>query len=327
MNPMIARPTELFELARDTAPDRLHVSVRAAPARMFAMALIVGLAFVLTAGHALASGLASEWSDGHASRVRLIAGPGQGSGTAGSGGSSTDGKLIAGVEIDLQPGWKTYWRNPGEAGGVPPEFDWSASENVAAVDVAFPAPNRMPTEMGDLVGYKDDFVVPVTVTPKDTSRPVKLALAFHYGVCRDICIPAEANLALTVEPGGAKEMPAELKTALSALPREQAHRRDGDPELTESVVEFSGKQPRIGLTAHFTGSLEKADLFVEAPAGIHLPMAHRVAAQPAGGGSGGVVSFEIDLNDALDIDELKGQTITVTLAGENGQSIRRVKLK
>ena len=46
---------------------------------------------------------------------------------------------MAAVEIRLAPGWHTYWRVPGEA-GIPPRFDWSGSQNLAAVAYEWPRP-------------------------------------------------------------------------------------------------------------------------------------------------------------------------------------------
>src|SRR5262245_29832388 len=86
---------------------------------------------------------ASPWVELHASRARLIASP---AGTAGAA-------RLAGLEIAMQDGWKTYWRMPGDA-GVPPTFDWSGSVNAADIKVLYPAPTRMPEAGGEVVGYK-----------------------------------------------------------------------------------------------------------------------------------------------------------------------------
>src|ERR671934_2308361 len=70
---------------------------------------------------------ASPWQrDGH-SAVRLVA------------GSRSGTVLLGGIAFQLQPGWKTYWRMPGDS-GVPPRFDFSKSENIEAVTVLLPAP-------------------------------------------------------------------------------------------------------------------------------------------------------------------------------------------
>ena len=73
---------------------------------------------------------------------------------------------LAGVEITLAEGWKTYWRTPGDA-GVPPLFDWTGSTNVAAIKVRYPAPiataqSRLPRPSATRIRV----IFPVEVTPQ-----------------------------------------------------------------------------------------------------------------------------------------------------------------
>ena len=103
-----------------------------------------------------------------------------------------DGRHMAGVEIQLSPGWKTYWRRPGEA-GIPPSFNWSGSQNVAAVRIHWPVPSVIRQSGMRSVVYKDGVVLPVEVTPKDPRAPAQLHLALDMGVCKDICVPVEAQ--------------------------------------------------------------------------------------------------------------------------------------
>ena len=72
---------------------------------------------------------ASPWQHDAHSAVRLLA------------GSRSGGVLLGGIAIQLQDGWKTYWRNPGDS-GVPPRFDFSKSDNVEAVTILWPAPMK-----------------------------------------------------------------------------------------------------------------------------------------------------------------------------------------
>lgn len=110
-----------------------------------------------------------------------------------------EGEVLGfGVDIRLQPGWKTYWSNPGDS-GVPPRFDWSGSENVARVEVAYPAPRRFRDGGAWSIGYAERVIFPVSVVPEDPARPVRLVLDLDYAVCRDICVPAEASLEITRE--------------------------------------------------------------------------------------------------------------------------------
>ena len=82
--------------------------------------------------------------------------------------------LRAGVELKLEPGWHTYWRYPGDS-GLPPRFDFSGSQNLAAAKVLYPAPHLYTDETGNTLGYKDHVIFPVRVTPKQPGQPVDAA--------------------------------------------------------------------------------------------------------------------------------------------------------
>lgn len=285
------------------------------------MGVAVGVLALLSASPSATAemaggGVASEWLDGHASRVRIIAG------RPGGGQKNAGGQVVAGVEITLEPGWKTYWRVPGEAGGVPPEFDWSKSNNVAEAKVTFPAPKRLSDSVGDTIGYKERVVFPVEVTPADPSKPVELALEFAFGVCREICVPADASLSLKV-PREASGVPEAIRAALEKVPRKEAQKRAGDPEVAGYDADFSGKSPRVVLYIDFGEMPEKGDLFAVAPDGLYLPMAKRASGESPKGGN---ARFVIDLAETVDADELKGKTITLTLVGAKGQSERPLQL-
>ena len=84
-------------------------------------------------------------------------------------GDSFDGRSWqTGVLIELEPGWKTYWRMPGEA-GIPPEFTWTTSAP-AEVRVSFPRPARYADQSGETVGYEGAALFPVAVTPETATE-------------------------------------------------------------------------------------------------------------------------------------------------------------
>src|SRR6516165_86376 len=112
----------------------------------------LGLAVVMIAARAHAAD-SSAWDGDAQSAVRLI---------AGSATSGRDAPVRAGIEIRLAPGWKTYWRYPGDS-GVPPRFDFAGSTNVKSVDVAWPAPHRFSDESGITIGYKDGVIFPLSI--------------------------------------------------------------------------------------------------------------------------------------------------------------------
>ena len=137
--------------------------------------------------------VATQWVSLHGARVRLVAGPAAGERKA----------YLAGVEVELAEGWKTYWRMPGDA-GVPPMFDWSKSINTAAITVLYPAPMRLEEPAAQTVGYKRSVMFPVEVKPLDPAKPIVLDLQMELGICRDICIPGEVQLSLTIPPSGSR---------------------------------------------------------------------------------------------------------------------------
>lgn len=131
------------------------------------------------------------------------------------GWQTASGTHMAALHLRLAPDWKTYWRAPGDA-GIPPQFNWAGSENVASVRFFWPSPDVFNTNGMQTVGYHDELVLPVEVTAVDPSRPVRLRAAVDLGVCKDICVPATLVLdSLLAAPGRAD---ATITAALDAQP-------------------------------------------------------------------------------------------------------------
>lgn len=158
---------------------------------------------------------ASAWAAVPHGAARLI---------AGAAHESTGGVwLRAGVEIRLAPGWHTYWRYPG-ASGVPPTFDFTASENLKSAAVLWPAPVVFADGVGGRsIGYVDDVVFPLRIDALDAKKPVSLHLKFAYAICRELCLPAEADLTLGLSrPGSAGAHETALAAAEGRVPRRVA---------------------------------------------------------------------------------------------------------
>jgi DsbC/DsbD-like thiol-disulfide interchange protein len=275
-----------------------------------AIAALVGAIALAAFGRVWAAPpvLATDWAPLHAGRVRLVAGP---------AASSTGPSVLAGVEIELQDKWKTYWRMPGDS-GIPPSFDWAKSGNVAAVQVRYPAPKRIPEPLGASIGYEHSVIFPVEITPRDPGKPVQLRLELQFGICRDICVPAEAKLELALPAGRlAGPAPPQVAAALERVPRPQAARRAGDPEIKRIRVEGSGDGARLTVEARFPDTAAGADLFIEAPEGLYVPLPKKI-----GVGEGGIVRFQSHLTPDLAKD-LKGKVLICTLVGAGGASEAR----
>ncbi len=251
---------------------------------------------------------ATPWTDGYNSKTRMVAGA-----VAKSGSMSE--RSVAGIEIVMADGWKTYWRNPGDAGGIPPNFDWSGSDNLASAKVLYPAPTRLSDASGDSVGYKKSVVFPIEVTPKDLTKPVMLNVAMEFGVCREICVPAEAKLSLSIPAQPRDPATATLASALEAVPRKAADRRPNDPEFKSGRATLTGDNPKLEVDIAFAGAGVGGDVFIEAPDGIYLALPKKV-----GAATDAIRTFVVDLATGVEPGELKGKTLLITMVSASGHS-------
>lgn len=117
------------------------------------------------------------------------------------GWQTAEGRQMSALRIVLTPGWKTYWRNPGEA-GLPPAFDWSGSENVATVTVHWPRPQVFNLAGYRTLAYPDELILPLEVTPARPGEPVTLRLNADLGICEEICVPVTIEAAVALSADG-----------------------------------------------------------------------------------------------------------------------------
>jgi DsbC/DsbD-like thiol-disulfide interchange protein len=221
----------------------------------FAAMLALGLSGLMAAGAVShGQGTGSAWHESSYNRVRLV-----------SGGDLGDARL-AGIHIRLDPGWKTYWRMPGDA-GVPPLADWSASVNAAQVEMLWPAPTRHVDPWATTVGYVGEVVFPVVVTPADPALPVSLRLTLTYAVCSDICIPVEAGLAVDLAPGEPGPDRALIDSYRDTVPRAGTL---ADAGIAAVTVEGEGEATRLVVDIAPSAPGVEPDIFVEGPAAFYF---------------------------------------------------------
>jgi DsbC/DsbD-like thiol-disulfide interchange protein len=190
---------------------------------------------------------ASPWQIDSHSQIRLVA------------GSRSGTVMLGGIAIQMQPGWHTYWRNPGDS-GVPPRFDFSKSDNVDAVTILWPAPVKFDDGAGgESLGYIKQVVLPMRVIAKDASKPVTLRAALNYAVCEKICIPVDATAELAFNSVASTE-DAALTAALDTVPKPAAM-GDANP-LTVRDVKRDGKDVLVDVVAP---EGKTPELFVEGP--------------------------------------------------------------
>lgn len=193
----------------------------------------------------------TAWVDMKPARYRLVA-------------AEIDGQYFAALQIDMKPGWHTYWRYPG-ASGIAPEFDFSTSRNVSVGAVGYPAPYFFDDGIGGFYGYDGmaGFVFPLTV--KDTAlNNVELRLNGLIGVCREVCVPVEVKLSLPLQTGVSSPHGAFIQNLLAA--RAQAPSDD----LRIESASFDG----VSLQVVVTGKQ------LNAPQLMYIPGPHDVLGEP-----------------------------------------------
>ena len=180
----------------------------------------------------------------------------------------------------------------------------------------YPAPSRLKEPAAETIGYMGAVLFPVEVTPQDAKKPVELKLLLEFGICRDICIPAQSTLTLEIPPKTlASAPPSAILAALARVPRPQAERRPGDPELKSLTASLDGPEPRLEFGVRFAAR-RQGWRPLHRGARRHLCAAAQAAARCGGRdralrGRPDAVGHRADL---------KGKTLTLTLVSADGAS-------
>ncbi len=254
-------------------------------------ARLIAAALLLSPSPAFAA--RSDWSKADESQLRLLL-------TA----PQDDGKVEGGIEIQLEPDWYTYWRNPGEA-GVPPAFDFSGSENVANVEVLYPAPIRHDDGTSVSLIYSDQVVFPLKVTPRVPGKPLTLRLQAQFGVCSSICIPTNVNSEVRLDPNPGPD-PVSMERV-----RAFKERVPGPPEPGRLDIEaVSVADDNALLIDVRMPDSSYSDLFADPPEGWYVGQPRRVDR------AGGITRYRLSLAGRPDGVAVEGQTFRfVAVAG------------
>ena len=155
--------------------------------------------------------LESEWSYGAESEVRLISPYTH---------NNNLNEIVLGLEYKLNNGWKTYWKSPGE-GGFSQLINWESSTNISNLDILWPIPEYFEILGFISVGYTKEIIFPLKLKIKDINKKTSIVLDLNYLTCKDICIPGNANLKLTIPPGYGNQTSNyfKIQKSLSTIPR------------------------------------------------------------------------------------------------------------
>ena len=233
-----------------------------------ALSFIAGAILGIAAGEAAlaAATSSSPWVASNSSKVRLVSGTVELDDTP---------ALIAGVQLRMDPGWKTYWKNPGDS-GVPPSFDWAGSKNLKQAEVLYPAPHSFADASGTAIGYDDEVVFPVKLTPEREGEPIELKLAFSYGLCKNLCVPNDVSLELALSPEIGKGDAALIDSFLARVPKPG---KEGLlPQVSGVEAKLAADPPELLVDAVFPPGATSTGLFIDGGRRVHSRVE---AARPA----------------------------------------------
>ncbi|MDG4717545.1 MULTISPECIES: protein-disulfide reductase DsbD family protein [Thalassospira] len=257
-----------------------------------------------------ASDMVSKWVDEDFASVRLI-----GAQTH-INGSDT---LRLGLEFELQPDWKIYWRSAGDA-GFPPQLDWAGSQNVGDAEILWPAPHRFSIFGLETFGYKNHIILPIDVAIPDPDKPVFVDLNVDYLVCSDICIPSSASFTLDIPTSATG-----TDGASTSIISNQAHQIEkfvsrvpltGDDlpvSMTSLVLDESGGQPilHLGIKGLASAGVSIDDILIESTlrAGFGSPK----PGTAAGNSAEDIQYFDLAVFGLANDQTLDQQPLTITV--------------
>lgn len=270
------------------------------PAKRLVRTVLAALLLMIWGGAAAAA--SGQWVRDGAVEARLIAA------VDGVGDLAT---LPVALEVRLDPGWKTYWRSPGDA-GLPPRLDWSGSDNLHDAVLDYPAPHRITTLGIETVGYEGDVTFPIRAQPAAVGQPVELAVDADLLVCADLCVPQRLSLTLSLPAGPATpgHEANDVARAVASVPGNGAgaglELRSAGFDGTALVVAVAGREPLVS-----------PDVFVEADPPLALKAPQRRFSDDDRS-----VSLRLEPAEGETLPALAGWTVTLTVVdGERSMTV------
>jgi DsbC/DsbD-like thiol-disulfide interchange protein len=216
------------------------------------MALICLSAFMGFAAQG-AEAATSDWATSEGGRMRVVALP-----------PDQEGRIRAALQIEPRAGWITYWREPGES-GIPPQLTVAPGGNVALTGIAYPVPKPLMIGSIEEIGYDSAVALPLDFKVVDSHQPVKLELSAFIGMCRDICIPFQANISLPLSDTGSA-LPEDIDIidkAAASLPRPPSP----DFDVRSHALSADGKVLSLRLVLPKPGDVPPR-VYVTGPSGF-----------------------------------------------------------
>jgi DsbC/DsbD-like thiol-disulfide interchange protein len=224
---------------------------------LVALASLAGYFFIVPAANAAQS----EWVRSEGGDIRIVA-----------NGRQPDGTIPAILEIRLKPGWKTYWLEPGES-GIPPQVTVDPESGISFSGMRLPAPKRFDDGIVRYTGYDKSVAFPLQLK-SEKSGDLSLKASVFLGICKDICIPVQADLSLSLPEGAENPLDnARIDDAAAALPSEPSDTF----KVTSASFDAAAKRLHLSLVVPAASTEAPPELFLAGPPGYGFGRPENIA--------------------------------------------------
>ncbi len=111
--------------------------------------------------------------------------------------------VLAGVRLQMDPGWHTYWKNPGDS-GMATSIEWQLPVGVTAAETMWPLPVKMPESELTTYVYTNEVVllVRLKLAPNVPTGSLQLKAKVSWLECEILCLPGKSDVqaGLTIGP-------------------------------------------------------------------------------------------------------------------------------
>jgi len=268
--------------------------------------LLIVLAFLLIPHEAAA--LSSQWQRDDIVAVRLV------SGVEGTGQKTS---IPLGLEVNLAPEWRIYWRSPGEA-GIPPTIDWNGTAgddgNLKNAEILYPIPKRFRDFGLETIGYVNSAVFPIDAEVLTPGKPLNINAVLNMAVCNTTCIPKSFDLQLTI-PGG--ESLTSKESAIIEMSR--AYLPEGEKESKLRLIQTKYGENHIQFVIVSSEPLRSPDLFVESLSDVFFSTPVVSLSK-----NGMMATFQTSLKSKLPTDmSISALPLTITVSDGGGNTLEK----
>lgn len=226
--------------------------------------------------------------------------------------------LPALLHVELDDGWKTYWRSPGE-GGIPPTFDWSESSNIDDIEWHWPVPSRYSIQGIDTVGYQGSLTFPLMVQLSSDARQAHISATLTMSSCTTVCVLTDYPIDLQVDLDTLtvdSDRAFVFNQAMGKVPREY------DSNNVKQAI-WSDANQRVQLTIERDSGWQNPQLFIHSN---DKALADAEFSSPDIQVEDNTLTANVDVSHWLELPDLSGAELIATVSDEKFAAEYKVQL-